>query len=379
MQILRSLLAFCIALTPALSFAQAKEPFKFGLVMPLTGSQALYGKDQVQAAQWAVDEINKAGGVNGHKLEMILLDSQADPQIGINMVNRLVSVDRAPVFITAWSGVVKAVAPIANREKVLGLSIGASSPDIAQLGEYMYTAYPLADVDIVAVANYTFSKMGKRKAAVLYINNDTGVDSAKVYRQVFEKAGGQIVAYEAYDAKATDYSGALLKVRAANPEVIHIQGLVSDIPQVIAQMRQLGITVPVSSYSAAYNPGLIQKLGAAAEGVIATSLAPGEKDSKKVAAYVQRWQKETGRVPNGLPYTQYLYDAPYLVAALFRIVDDKKEAITGENLRKAMLTTKTFELPMTGTLEVRADHTVKKPVWLMVVKGGQFQLLDIVK
>lgn len=379
MQFIRSLLAIIVALAPALSFAQAREPFKFGLVMPLTGSQALYGKDQVQAAQWAVDEINKAGGVNGHKLEMVLLDSQADPQIGINMVNRLVSVDKTPIFVTAWSGVVKAVAPIANREKVLGLSIGASSPDVAQLGDYMYTAYPLADVDIRAVANYSYQKMGKRKAAVLYINNDTGVDSAKVYRQVFEKAGGQIVAYEAYDAKATDYSGALLKVRAANPEVIHIQGLVSDIPQVIAQMRQLGITVPVSSYSAAYNPGLIQKLGAAAEGVIATSLAPGEKDSKKVADYVERWKKDAGRVPNGLPYTQYLYDAPYLVAALFKAVDDKKEAITGENLRKAMLAVKTFELPMTGTLEVRADHTVQKPVWLMVVKGGQFQLLDIVK
>jgi branched-chain amino acid transport system substrate-binding protein len=379
MHILRSLIALCIALAPALSFAQVKEPFKFGLVMPLTGSQALYGKDQVQAAQWAVDDINKAGGVNGRKLEMVLLDSQADPQIGINMVNRLVSVDKVQVFVTAWSGVVKAVAPIANREKVLALSIGASSPDVATLGDYMYTAYPLADVDIVAVANYSYQKMGKRKAAVLYINNDTGVDSAKVYRAVFEKQGGQIVAYEAYDAKAPDYSGALLKVRAANPDVIHIQGLVSDIPQVIAQMRQLGITVPVSSYSAAYNPALIQKLGAAAEGLIATSLAPGEKDSPKVAEYVQRWQKDAGRVPNGLPYTQYLYDAPYLVAALFKAVDDRKEAATGENLRKALIAGKPFDLPMTGMLEVRADHTVKKPVWLMVVKGGQYQLLDIVK
>ncbi len=47
----------------------------------------------------------------------------------------------------------------------------------------------------------------------------------------------------------------------------------------IAQARQLGITVPITSYSGIYNPKLIEQLGAAAEGVIATSLAPGVDDS----------------------------------------------------------------------------------------------------
>jgi len=101
--------------------AAAQDVLKFGLAMPLTGSQALYGQDQVKAAEWAVAEIKKAGGINGKKLEMIVLDTQADPQIGIQMTNRLVSVDKAPVFVTAWSGVVKAVAPIANDNKVVEL------------------------------------------------------------------------------------------------------------------------------------------------------------------------------------------------------------------------------------------------------------------
>ena len=66
--------------------ASAQDAFRFGLAMPLTGSQALYGQDQVKAAEWAVAEINKAGGINGKKLEMIVLDTQADPQLGIQMV-----------------------------------------------------------------------------------------------------------------------------------------------------------------------------------------------------------------------------------------------------------------------------------------------------
>src|SRR6185295_10073813 len=127
------------AVAPAL----AQNVLRFGLAMPLTGSQALYGQDQVKAAEWAVAEINKAGGINGKKLEMIVLDTQADPQLGIQMVNRLVSVEKVPAFVTAWSGVVKAVAPIANDNKVVELSIGANSPDISKLGDYVYTTFPL--------------------------------------------------------------------------------------------------------------------------------------------------------------------------------------------------------------------------------------------
>ena len=170
--------------------AAAQQTLKFGLAMPLTGSQSSYGKDQIKAAEWAVEDINAKGGVNGKKLEMIVMDTQADPTIGINAVNKLINVDKVPVFVTAWRAVVKAVAPVANREKVLELSIGANAPEISKLGDYVYTAFPLADVDVTALANYTYKALGKKTVAVVYANNDSGVEAAKVYRAVFEKAGG---------------------------------------------------------------------------------------------------------------------------------------------------------------------------------------------
>jgi branched-chain amino acid transport system substrate-binding protein len=195
----RSLAAAAIATGLIASSATAQDALRFGLAMPLTGSQALYGQDQVKAAEWAVAEINKAGGINGKKLEMVVLDTQADPQLGIQMVNRLVSVEKVPAFVTAWSGVVKAVAPIANDNKVVELSIGAASPDVAKLGEYVYTAFPLADVDIAAVAKYAATTMGKKRAALIYINNETGIVASQVYKKVFAATGGQIVAEETYD------------------------------------------------------------------------------------------------------------------------------------------------------------------------------------
>lgn len=353
------------------ALAQQQEVV-FGLAMPLTGSQALYGADQVQAALWAVEDINAAGGVNGKPMRAIVLDTQANPQLGINAVNRLVSVDQVPVFITAWSAVVSAIAPIANRNEVLALSVGANSPQIAQLGDYVYTTYPLADVDIAAVARYSYEVLGKRRAAVLYVNNDTGVHAAQVYRDVFQSLGGQIVAFEGYAPTATDYTGVLLQIRRANPDVIHLQGLVSDTPQVIAQMRQLGIQTLVTSYSAAYNVQLIEQLGPAAEGVIATALAPDAELSPKVKEYVDRWVREIGRVPNGLPYTQYLYDAPYIIKALYEWVEAQGLPATGPNMRRALVEIGTFELPLTGTVTINPDHTVRTPVYLMQVQNGRF-------
>ena len=369
---LKSGAALVLATLLAGSAVAQQASYKFGMAMPLTGGQATYGNDQVKAAQWAVEEINKKGGINGKPLEMIVLDTQADPQVGIQSVNRLISVDKIAVFVTAWSGVVKAVAPISNDNKVVELSVGANSPDISQLGDYVYTTFPLADVDIRAVAGYSAKEMGKKKAAVLFINNETGLGSATVYRDTFTKAGGEVVAYEAYDQKATDFTGPLLKIRAANPDIIHLQGLVAESPQVIAQARQLGITVPITSYSGIYNQKLIEQLGAAAENVIATSLAPGVEDSPLVKDYVDRWVKEVGRAPNGLPYTQYLYDTPALVAAVFTSLDKKGIAPTGENFRKEMLAIKTFDLPLTGKVTFAEDHTVNKPVYLVEVKNGKW-------
>jgi len=359
--------------------APTKEALKFGLAMPLTGSQALFGADQVKAAQWAVEDINAKGGIDGHPLEMVLLDTQADPRLGINAVNRLVNVDKVPVFGTAWSAVVKSVAPIANRSQVVELSVGANSPDIAKLGDYVYTTYPLADVDVRAQARYAHDTLKKATAAVLYIHNDSGIEGARIYRDSFKEAGGKVVAFEAYDAQATDYTGAILKVRAANPDIIHIQGLVADLPQVVAQLRQLGLKQPVSTYSAGYNPKVVEQLGAAAEGMLVSALAPSAEQSPAVAKFVDRWQQTEKRVPNGLPYTQYLYDMPYLIGQLYAHLLKTNQPLTGPNMKKALVEIGKFDLPMTGLLEFTKDHRVNKPVYLFEVKGGKFVPVATVK
>jgi branched-chain amino acid transport system substrate-binding protein len=364
------------AASPGRTRAQGKVPFKFGCLMPTTGQEAGYGLDFVKTYQMAVKDINDKGGVNGHPLEIIVLDTQAKPEMAIPAFNRLVEVDKVPLIITAWSAVVKSLAPIANRTATLQISVGANAPEIANLGDYTYTVFPLAEVDVTALANYTYTNLKKRKAAILYINNDTGIGGAKIYRETFTKAGGEVVAFEGYDPKATDFTGLLLKLRVANPDVVHMHTL-AELPSVIAQMRQLGMNQQISSYSVGYNPKILAQLGVTAEGLIVTSLAPTSTGNPNVAKLLDLW-KQVGRAPNGLPYLQYSWDATVFTAEVYGWLDKHDMPLTGENCRKAMLEIRSYDLPMTGKLVMQDDHRVKKPVYLYQVKGGQFELLDTV-
>jgi len=353
----------------------AQEALKFGVADPLTGPSAIFGLDQMQAVRWAVEDINAKGGINGRKLEAIIADHQAKPEVGIAVVNKFTSVDKVPVFITAFSSVVKAVASIADREKVLMLSVGANSPDIKNLGDYVYTMFPLADIDMKALGAYMVQKQGKKRAAVLYVNHETGIEGAKVFAQAFTHAGGEVVLNDSYEETRSDFTGLVLKVRAANPDTIHIHSNVSDFTALVAQMRQLGLNTQITSFQTAFNPKMIQEVGAGAEGIIVTAMAPSSEDNPNVAGYLNRWQQAYKREPIGLPYTQYFHDAPYIIAQLYKWVLDRNLPVIGENLRKALLDIKSFDLPLTTRIVFNDDHTVNSPTYFWQVKNGKFQVI----
>jgi branched-chain amino acid transport system substrate-binding protein len=364
-----------VSLAAAAGTVHAQDTLKFGVADPLTGPAAIFGNDQMQAVRWSVDDINAAGGVNGRMLEAIILDHQAKPEVGISAVNRFVNVDKVPVFITAFSNVVKAVAPIANRSKTLMLSVGANSPEIKNLGDYVYTTFPLADVDMTKLGKYMYDVQGKRRAAILFVNHETGTEGAKVFRRSFEAAGGEVVLYESYEQERSDFTGLALKVKSTNPDMVHIHSVIRDFTAIVAQMRQLGLNVQVTSYQTAFNPKMIEELGEGAEGIIVTALAPSVEDNPNLQGYLDRWQEKEGREPIGLPYTQYFYDAPHIVARLYEKVLSEGKEPNGENMRQALIDIKEFSLPLTNTVVFSEDHTVDKPVYYWQVKGGKFTLI----
>jgi branched-chain amino acid transport system substrate-binding protein len=351
------------------AFGQGRASFTFGVALPTTGPAAPFGLADVQALKFGLADVNAQGG---RELKMVVLDTQANPQVGIDTVTRLISVEKVPLISVSFSTVVASTAPIANRNKVLMLSTGAQSPRIASMGDYVFTTYPLADVDVSMTAKYVRERMKLDRTAVLYLNDESGIYAARIFREKFEARGGKVVAFESYEPNATDYTGAILKIKVANAEAVYLHGNAGDTPQAVLQMRQLGVAQPILSYAAAYTPTLIRQVGAQADGLIVATLAPSPTDSPKVQAFEARWVKETGRPSENLPVLLYFYDVAFIVKALVEHLDKRGQALTGENLRQALLAVRRFDLPQTGSIAFNEDHTISKPVFMSEVKNGKF-------
>ena len=199
------LLATAVLAQSGIAFAACDAPIRFGVTDPLTGPSANFGKDQLQASEWAVADINARGGIDGCMLEIVTQDHQGKPETGIAVANRFIDVDHIPLFYGGFSAVIKAMAPVAERGKTLMFSVGANAPSIARLGDYTYTTFPLAEVDMRAFGTYVHDGMGKQRAAVLYANNETGVPGSRIFIDSFSKAGGKVVLDEAYRSGAVGF------------------------------------------------------------------------------------------------------------------------------------------------------------------------------
>src|SRR5258708_1707659 len=110
-------------IVPAAAAAQAsREPYKIGFTYPLTGSLAQLGIDQLAAARLAAATINRAGGVKGHPLLLVLEDTQGTPQGGVTAMRKLVQVDGVAAIATVFTNVVTAQMPLGDQLKVPTLS-----------------------------------------------------------------------------------------------------------------------------------------------------------------------------------------------------------------------------------------------------------------
>ena len=154
--------------------------------------------------------------------------------------------------------------------------------------------------------------------------------------------------------------------------MVHVHGLLVDTPQVIAQMRQLGLTQRVSTYSAGVQPEAARPAWSGGGRLHRHVAGAGLDDNKNLPAFLERWKAEQKRPPNGLPYLQYQYDiGSDRCQGCTNMSSTRSQPPTGDTLREALLTIREFDLPMTGKTVVDGHH-VKKPVYLLTVEKGEF-------
>ena len=146
------------------AFGQAK-PYKIGTLQPLSGAAAAGGKTALVGSQMAVDRINKAGGVNGRPIELIVADYESKPDVGRRKAEKLVVEDKIDLHQGGFlSNVCIACMPVWEEHKILNM-IGVcldTTITTSKCSRYTFRPFDYAPAQAVAFAPYLVNKLGKK-------------------------------------------------------------------------------------------------------------------------------------------------------------------------------------------------------------------------
>ena len=279
---MKKLLVVLLALIMVLSMSacggsstggDAKEPIKFGWVGPLTGDEAVWGKCESQTLELLIEQKNEEGGLLGRKLELVKYDTKGDVNETINVTKRLVSQDKVAAIIgpNASAGAI-AMAGVLTQAKTAGIATVATNPkvtvnDDGSLNEYSYRICFIDPYQGSVAASYAAKQLNFKNAAILY---DVSSDYAQGFRQyfvdTFKKAGGTIVADEAFNSGDTDFKPQLTKIKKANPEVVLLPGMYKETALIANQARDLGINAVLMGGDGWPSEKLNEMAGKAIEG-----------------------------------------------------------------------------------------------------------------
>ena len=248
--------------------AAAQDTIKIGVTQPLTGAFAASGNYVTQGAKIAEEEINKAGGVLGKKIELIVEDNKSNPTEAVATAEKLIVKDKVPVMLGAWSSTLTlAVMPKLEEYKVPMLVETSSSGKITTSGNpYIFRISPTSEMEAKAFAPL-FKKMTIKKAAFLSTNNDFGLGAAQEFATAAEKEGVKVAARETMDPKATDFSAQLAKIKASGADTVFVTTAVEQATLILKQAKDQQVTARIITTGGSVSPDqLIAQAGDAANG-----------------------------------------------------------------------------------------------------------------
>jgi branched-chain amino acid transport system substrate-binding protein len=248
--------------------ATAQDSVKIGVTQPLTGAFAASGNYVAQGARLAEEEINKAGGVLGKKIELIVEDNKSNPTEAVATAEKLIVKDKVPVMMGAWSSTLTlAVMPKLEEYKVPMLVETSSSGKITTSGNpYVFRISPTSEMEAKAFTPL-FKSLGIKKADFLATNNDFGLGASKEFSEAAQKVGVEIGVKETMDPKATDFSAQLAKIKASGGDTLFVTTAVEQITLILKQAKDQQLTARIITSGGSNSPDqLIAQAGEAANG-----------------------------------------------------------------------------------------------------------------
>ncbi|WP_227447776.1 ABC transporter substrate-binding protein [Cognatishimia sp. F0-27] len=199
---------------------------KIGAVLPTSVD---WGRPIAETAQFVVDQVNKAGGVQGCKIEMVLRDSQVDPKVGVDAAKALVDLDGVKLLLGAVSSGVSMpiLSSVTVPSGVMQMSCCSSSTAFttaAEEGKFnglWFRTFATTGVQS-AVGAKIAKDQGYESVAILYKNDDWGQDLGKLIAADFEALGIEVTAQVAINDGQPSFRAEVTDALAGNPDAVYL-------------------------------------------------------------------------------------------------------------------------------------------------------------
>ncbi len=318
---------------PAEPMNAAEDTVTFGAIFPLTGDGAAYGEPISQQMMLAVDEINKAGGINGKMIAINLEDGKCNPKDGTTAANKLVNVDHVSViFGGACSGETLGAASITEPAGVILISPSATSPDVTNAGDYVFRLAP-SDAYAAKIAAERALEMGFKRAATIHETTDYAQGLQKVFAENFKAGGGKIVAAESFATEDSDFRTQILKIKNTNPDAIYVapqtpaKGILA-----VKQIKEQGLDQQLFTAELLIGRDVAQENAEDFEGMIGVE-ADFDEDGELASAALGAYKAKYGEPPWAF-YQSAMRDAVHLIADIVA-----EHSTDGDAIRDALYAT----------------------------------------
>jgi len=361
------------------------EAYKVGAVFSVTGRASFLGDPEKKTAEMIAEKVNSDGGINGHKLELVLYDTEGDATKCNLAVKKLIEQDKVSVVIgPSISGNSIAVVPVAQGTETPLISCAASYKIVynEETGEPYKWVFKTPQSDSMAVeAIYThIQKQGFSRIAILSGTSGFGASGRGELLKYADEYGLTIVADEQYDPKDTDLTVQLTKIKGIAPDAIINWSIGPTQVLVLRNRSDLGMNeIPFYQSHGFGSRKNIEQAAGAAEGVYCplgacniAELLPDSHPQKNVTMkYVEEYKAKYNEEVSS--FGGHAWDAMYMVISAMEAVGNDKAAIRDyiENIKGFVGQHGVFNFSPD-------DHNglTKEAFNMVVVKDGDWALVD---
>jgi branched-chain amino acid transport system substrate-binding protein len=364
------LIVFMVLAAICIDIATAADEIRIGYTPSLTGTRAGQGAHELKAILLALKQINAAGGVNGKKINLIIVDNQSTIPGALAAVQKAVEQEQVLALI---SFIISAqVLPTSDAIKNYGIPtfVGGTNVAITRRGNpWLFRVRPDDSIAARAMVKYIDEDMKLRKIGILHDSDTFGVDGADLVEQAAKGRGMAIVGREKHASGETDYTAQLLSLKDAGAEVMVVYSHEKDAAWIQRQYRQLG-----SPYKYLGSPGSQMKSTLdlskeAAEGLLAIAdFVPGQSEANK--KYAEAYKKEYNEEFDAT--SAWVYDALNIVVATIKTAGEDRARI-----REAILALKGFQ-GVLGTFSFTPNGDGLHEVSIIQIEQGKPKLLKSV-